>query len=349
MFKKPKILIDAQMLSRNQITGIGRYIEELLTFLTKYEEFDWEIVKPKPIKGYRTIWEHTLLPIETLIKKADLLFSPSNIIPLYLPKKVKVIVTVHDVRVKAFPETFSRNTRMYYNLIYSYLFKRANAVITVSEFSKSEILKYFPESEGKVYVIPNGINTQKFRFLNIPKKKQILFIGAIAKHKNIKVIFESFSRIYKLIPHKIVIVGSKDSGMPQDEEMFKLINSIPQERIIFTGKIGDEEVINLYNESEVFIFPSLYEGFGFPVLEAMSCGCPVIASNRSSIPEVCGDAGILFDPENPEDLAQKILEVTQNENLAKDLIKKGLERVKSFSWEETSKMYISLMKKVIYE
>ncbi|MFN4245433.1 MAG: glycosyltransferase family 4 protein [Brevinematia bacterium] len=346
-FKKPKIVVDVQMLSRNELTGMGRYIQELLPHLFKYEEFEWITKKPRSIKGYRTLWEHTILPITSLLEKADVLFSPSNIVPFYLPKKIKLIVTVHDVRVKVFPETFSRSTRMYYDFIYSFLFKRANLIITVSEFSRSEILKYFPEAKNKIYVIPNGINTQKFKFLDLPRKKQILLIGALAKHKNISVVLKAFQKIYNTIPHNLIIVGSKDSGMPQDEEMKQIMRQIPSDRVIFTGRLSDDEVVNLYNESEVFVFPSLYEGFGLPVLEAMACGCPVIASNRASLPEVCGDAAIIFNPDDPDELSEKIFQLVQNDNVKETLRKKGFERIKLFSWESIAKQYIDLIKKVL--
>ncbi|MEN2997709.1 MAG: glycosyltransferase family 1 protein [Brevinematia bacterium] len=345
--KKPKIVIDTQMLSRPQVTGIGRYISELLPSLLKNEDFEWIIKQPRPIKFYRTLWEHTILPLSVLAEKADILFCPSNIVPLYLPKNTKLVVTIHDVRVKVFPETFSKWTRAYYNLIYSFAFRKADAIVTVSEFSKEEIIKYFPEAKNKVSVIYNGINLEKFIFLNIPRKNQILFIGALAKHKNIGIIFEAFSKVMDEIPHELVIVGSRDSGMPQDEKVEKALKLIPKNKIRFTGKISDDETVRLYNESDFFIFPSIYEGFGLPLLEAMACGCPIIASNRSSIPEVCGDSALFFEAENPNELAEKILLLARNPEIKAHLRTKGLERVKNFSWTTSAEKYVELFKKLV--
>lgn len=343
-----KVIIDAQMLARENTTGMGRYIQELLAFLTKNSDFEWIVKQPKPIKFYRTLWEHTILPLYSVIERANILFCPSNIAPLFVPKKVKLIVTIHDLRVKKFPDTFSKSTRIYYNLNYLNTFNRADAIITVSEFSKNEIIKYYPQAKEKIFVIPNGINLQQFRVLNIPRKKQILFIGAIAKHKNIKIILKAFLTIKDKIDHTVVIVGSKDSGMPEDEETKEILKQIPPERVIFTGKLTDEEIVRVYNESEIFVFPSIYEGFGLPILEAMACGCPVIASNQSSIPEVCGDSALLFDPFNPEELAEKILLLTNDSNLRNKLVEKGLERVKVFSWEKAAEKHIEVFKRVMY-
>lgn len=347
--KKMKVFIDAQMLSRSNQTGMGRYITELLPELELSKDFEWIVKKPKPIKFYRTIWEHTVLPLEVLYLNADILFCPSNIAPIFLPKKIKLVITIHDVRFKVFPETFSKATISYYNFIYRVVTKRANAVITVSEFSKAEILKYFPELENKIYVIYNGVNHNKFRPLNLPRKKQILFIGAIAKHKNISVILEAFQKVINKIPHKIVIAGSKDSGMPSDENINKILSTIPPDRIEFTGKISDEDLIRLYNTSDFFIFPSIYEGFGLPLLEAMACGCPIIASKASSIPEVCGDSAIYFDPYSSEELSTRILEMANNEALKNELAQKGIRRAKEFSWRKASDMHIEVFKKVLYE
>ncbi|MCX8042461.1 MAG: glycosyltransferase family 4 protein, partial [Thermodesulfobacteriaceae bacterium] len=233
--------------------------------------------------------------------------------------------------------------------IYRVVTKRANAVITVSEFSKAEILKYFPELENKIYVIYNGVNHNKFRPLDLPRKKQILFIGAIAKHKNISVILEAFLKVISKIPHKLVIVGSKDSGMPSDENITRILSMIPPNRIEFTGKVSDDDVVNLYNTSDLFIFPSIYEGFGLPLLEAMACGCPIIASKASSIPEVCGDSAIYFDPYSSEELATRILEMANNEAMKKDVIQKGIRRAKEFSWRKAAEMHTEVFKKVLYE
>lgn len=347
--KVHKIIVDTQMLSRPEKTGMGRYINELLPLLMEYKEFEWIKKQPRSIKFYRTIWEHIVLPFSTLFSGADILFCPSNIAPIYLPRKVKLVVTIHDVRVKVFPDTFSKGTRMYYEFIYNFVFKRADVIITVSEFSKNEIIKYFPEVKNKLHVIPNGINLNRFKFQNTERKKQILFIGAISKHKNIGIILDAFSRVMNKIPHNLVIVGNRDSGMPQDDKIQQVLSLIPRDRITFTGKISDEDVVRIYNESDFFVFPSLYEGFGLPILEAMACGCPVIASNVASIPEVCGDSAILFDPFSPEELANKILQLALDEEIKEELRQKGLERVKAFSWGEVAKKYIEIFNKIAYE
>jgi glycosyltransferase involved in cell wall biosynthesis len=341
--------IDLQMISRPQLTGMGRYISELLPRFRDYKDFNWVELRPKPIRFYRTIWEHTVLPLSLIAKGVNLLFCPANIAPIWIPWGVKTILTVHDVRVKVFPETFSKGTRAYYEFLYSATLHRVDRIITVSEFSKNEIIKYFPETKNKITVIYEAIDTNKFKFLNLPREKQILMLGAIAKHKNVLNILKAFSLAVNEIPHKLIIVGSKDSGLPIEEEVNEVLEKIPSDRVIFTGKLSDEEIIELYNKSEFFVFPSLYEGFGFPPLEAMACGCPVIVSYISSLPETVGDAGLFVDPYKLEDIANKMVLMASNQELRDELREKGFERVKNFSWSKAAKEHVDVFKEVLNE
>ncbi|MGC8870639.1 MAG: glycosyltransferase family 4 protein, partial [Brevinematia bacterium] len=138
-------------------------------------------------------------------------------------------------------------------------------------------------------------------------------------------------------------------GLPYDEEINEILKKIPEDRIEFTGKISDEEIVKLYNESELFIFPSLHEGFGLPPLEAMACGCPVLASNSSSIPEICIDAAMYFNPLDIEDIANKLIKATSNTSLLEELRQKGIERAKKFNWETTAKETIKVIKQLLDE
>jgi len=160
---------------------------------------------------------------------------------------------------------------------------------------------------------------------------------------------KAFSLVVNEIPHKLIIVGSKDSGLPIEEEINEVLEKIPSDRVIFTGKLSDEEIIELYNKSEFFVFPSLYEGFGFPPLEAIACGCPVIVSNVSSLPETVGYAGLFVDPYNPEDIANKMVLLAGSENLRNELREKGFERVKNFSWDKAAKEHVDVFKEVLNE
>jgi len=134
-----------------------------------------------------------------------------------------------------------------------------------------------------------------------------------------------------------------------DEDVNEVLRKIPSDRVVFTGKLRDEEIIELYNRSEFFVFPSLYEGFGFPPLEAMACGCPVIVSNVSSLPEVVGDAGIFVDPYSFEDIASKMVLLANNERLKEELKEKGFMRIKQFSWDKAAEEHIKVFKEVLEE
>lgn len=272
----------------------------------------------------------------------------------------KKIVTVHDMAYKRFPETVRFKTRTMLDLNLKKSVSRADLIITVSEFSKQEILSFFPECEGKIEVVYNGVDLNMFRPIsdqvmieNIKQKYNLkgdflLYLGTIEPRKNIERLLEAYSLLKNrsIDCPKLVLAGGKgwlDSGIFSTLENLNLKDSV-----VFTGYISDDDVPVLMNASQAFLFPSLYEGFGMPVLEAMACGVPVLTSNLSSLPEVVGDTAVLVDPFSKDSIRDGIIKLLTDNNLRESLKKKGLERSRKFSWSKVTRdlymIYESLVK-----
>ncbi|MFH1326490.1 MAG: glycosyltransferase family 1 protein [Candidatus Falkowbacteria bacterium] len=287
-------------------------------------------------------------------KKPDVLFIPASAMPIIHPKNT--ISTIHDVGFMKYPEAYSEWQRFYLKWSTKFAVKYAKKIITISEFSKQEIIKYFTPSNSplvrgrinkdKIFVthlaveIKNPASSQKNKKINSP---YIFFIGRLEKKKNIVGIIEGFA-LFKQnskLPHKLVLAGSRGSDWGKAKEVIKKYNL--QDAIIELGYIDEKDKPALYQESDLFLFPSLYEGFGLPILEAMAYGVPVITSNSGAMAEVAGDSAILVDPNDYENIADQISEVLENKELQDDLIKKGKERVKEFSWEKCAKETLEIL------
>lgn len=272
----------------------------------------------------------------------------------YLPPGVngKKIVTVHDMAYKRFPEMVRFRTRKMLDLSLKKSIDRADLIITVSEFSRQEILSFFPECDGKIEVVCNGVDLDMFRPIsdrviieNVKKKYNIegnflLYLGTIEPRKNIERLLKAYYALKtRLVDcQRLVLAGGKgwlDSGIFSTLEKLNL-----KDDVIFTGYVSDEDVPILINASKVFLFPSIYEGFGMPPLEAMACGVPVLTSSVSSLPEVVGDTAVLVDPFSVESISSGMEKIVSNEKLRAQLSKKGKERAQLFSWEVvTDKLY----------
>lgn len=279
----------------------------------------------------------------------DIIHSPENSTLVTKLKSQKKIITVHDIRQHVFPE-FNIETMLSYLFLPTTL-KNADKIITVSNSTKNDIINYFQISADKIQVIYEAAD-KKFKPLEhedlLPIKKKyslnfpfILYVGNLSKHKNIPQLIKAFYNIRKLdCNHKLVIAGKKKWKY---KEIFDLIDKLDlHDEVIFTGYVSDKDLPALYNLADLFVYPSIYEGFGLPPLEAMACGCPVITSNTSSLPEVVGDAGIMVDPYDVDELSTAIFKVLSNDVVRKDLVIKGLDRVKMFSWEKCAKDTINV-------
>lgn len=263
--------------------------------------------------------------------------------------KPNQIVTVHDVIPILFKE-FHKKQYLFYKVILKYVLRNIKMVITPSSYTKELVLKYYGLDESKVQVIPLGVNnhSKKVEMNSEHFSPYILYVGRINEMKNISQIVKAFKIVRKSLDISLVVVGD-------DENKFNQIitdancDTDTKLGIKFYTNVHESEKFSLMQNALVFIYPTLFEGFGFPPLEAMSNGCPVIVSDNSSFPEVCGNAAYYVDPKNDIEIANGIIEILKNEKLRLNLIERGLERVTLFSWERTALKHLKLMENVLYD
>ncbi|MBI5680824.1 MAG: glycosyltransferase family 4 protein [Methanobacterium sp.] len=263
----------------------------------------------------------------------------------YLLNSVKLkksILTCHDL----IPWAYEKNRSSFWknNLIG---LKKADKIITVSEFSKNEIIKYAKYPKDKISVIPNAVdhsiyyknpNKDILNKLNIGENEQIiLYVGSEEPRQKVDILIKSFAKLKKKLP-KIKLIKIGDSNLyGAREKLLKLIEDLNLKKdVIFIGYVPDDELPEWYNAADLFVYPCAYAGFGLPPLEAMACGTPIITSNTTSLPEVMGNAGIMINPNNIEDLSENMYEILTNGSLREDLISKGLKRAKMFNWDESA-------------
>ena len=355
-----KLVIDFRM---HKASGIGTYVKSLLPFLVeKFEvillgsraeiqDYAWskgvKILECKS-KIY-SIKEQLELPLK--IPKCDIFWSPHYNIPI-LPIMAKFrVVTIHDAFHLAFYDTLNFMQKIYAKTIFNQALNRSDIVLSVSDFSRSEILKY-AKIDKNIFVAPNAIDEGRFNHhcdsnaleavakdYGLPEDF-ILFVGNVKPHKNLKNLLFALEKM----DLNLVIVGKKDGFITGDSIISEIIRRKNlSNRIFFTGYVKDADIAAIYNLAKLFVFPSLYEGFGIPPLEAQACGCPVVCSDAASLPEACGDSVVYFDPYSVEDMRDKIQMVLDDENLQNELRVKGFENIKRFSWERSAKQIIEIM------
>jgi len=299
--------------------------------------------------------------IDKLIGKIDVFFSP-HIFLLSASKNYSTVVTFHDLSFEKYPEFYSKSKNYWhFSMNPKKQARRASKIIAVSESTKDDLVKLYDINPDKIKVIYSGINLESEswnlepRVSEIKKKYNlsdhyILYLGTLEPRKNIIGLIKAYELLRKKfqIPNskfqipKLVIAGSKGWLY---EDIFKTVkNSLEKNDIVFTGFVNDEDKPILYKLADLFVYPSFYEGFGFPPLEAMSYGTPVITSNFSSLPEAVGDAAIMVNPYNLDELSRAMEMVLGDNNLKKYLIKKGYEQIKKFSWRKCAEETLNTLK-----
>ena len=337
-----KIIIDARVLNSNSYAGVQNYTKYILESIS--DKLQLSVAKPKVKNKYLShLWSHFVLPF----KKGDVLFCPANMAPIFIPKSKKLVLTIHDLAFLTYPKSFSKIFQIYYSLLIPYNIKRAGQIITISEASKKEIIDIFPQVKDKINIVVLGIDKKYGIVKDLKKKKQILYVGSINERKNLIGAIESFERLPKELDYSLVIVGNFFDIFSLSKKMKEvLFRAKKNNKIIFKQGLDDNALIVEYNVSRILIFPSFYEGFGLPPLEAMACGTPVITSNLSSMPEVCGDAALYVDPYNIEDITSKMEILINDKNLQKELVSKGLDKVRNFTWRKSALEHIKIFKEL---
>lgn len=255
----------------------------------------------------------------------------------------KLIITCCDIIPFIFPENKFFIQRMLLNFTFSGL-KKAKKIIAISNSTKNDLIRYLHIPKEKIKVIYPGI-LKDFKPLNIKKKNFILYVGAYYKSKNLTVLFKSFLKISKIYPNLRLVIVNDKNNLPK--ELSLLMNNLHlSDKIDFTGNISEKTLIRLYNQAKLLIHPSIYEGFGLPVLEAMACGCPVLTSNKSSLSEVVGNAGIVVNPNDINGFIEGIKEIIANNKLKKELVKRGLKQAQKFYWLRTANETLKIYKDI---
>ncbi len=260
--------------------------------------------------------------------------------------KAKKIITLHDIGTFRLPQFYRDYTKSKMDSIRTIL-KDTDAVITVSEFQKREIADWYGIPEDMIFVVYHGIDTMKFsktQEQRLISEDYIMYLGNIVPRKGVHHLLNGFNAVKKKLPHNLLLAGVRGYD---SESVFSMINELGlNERVMVKECPDDNEVINFLSYATVFVFPSLYEGFGMPPLEAMACGCPVITSNNSSLKELYEDSAILTDPEDTDGLGNSILSLVNENGANRDLISKGYDKVKRFSWENTVRNTLKVYEEV---
>lgn len=366
-----RVGIDTRFYSSSP-TGIGRYTYELCLQLLNYEDLKLVLFldKDSPLltdekfdKVEKFIIKEKkfgLLGLFTLAKKIedsdlDLYHSPSFIMPFV--KSVKTIITIHDLIHLKMPEEYGIFHKLYYNLVVKRACFSAEYVITVSEASKHDLVKWLGAERisKKTKVIYNAVAKKfsphigmidVFNKFEIDRTNFILYVGNNRANKNLLNLLKAYAKAKKHNPDFPHLVLTCD----HNQELFEFIHeNVLLDDVKFIGSVSDDELVLLYSYCLFFVFPSLFEGFGIPVLEAMSCGCPVACSNIKPLKEILGESALFFNPLDPKSIQANIEELFYNKNFRESLREKSLAQVKNFSWEKTAKETYELYKAILVE
>ena len=286
----------------------------------------------------------------------NLVYTPSQ---HGFPNLNNQVITIHDLLPLKFKEAFSKQSLSYYHyrFIIPKLLKLSQKVIAVSVNTKNDIVNYYGLSPSSIRVVYNGVDViadreflSKDKLMNKFKlsSEYILSVGTSSfRYKNAERLIIAFAKQHALKEYNLVFCGGRPDYISLLKHLATKFNA--QERIIFLDYVNEKELFSLYKWARLFVYPSLYEGFGLPPLESMACGCPVIVSNTSSLPEVCGDAAFYVDPNSVEDIERGMEKVLNDKELQTKLIINGFERVKQFSWNKTAQGILNVFEEVLEE
>ena len=365
-----RIGIDARGLSWYKGTGIGTYTESLINAMLNLNDYDnyyllyWYGTEYKNYinkntrlvlssRKHHSFFEQVYIPKILERDNIDLYHIPQNGIGFSNEIPCSTVVTIHDLIPYTMPETVGRGYLLKFLKDMPSIIENSKAIITVSDWSKKDILRLFPIDESKIYVTHLAADP-KYKILdkdfckNYIKstykidKPFVLYLGGFSPRKNVDSLIKAFNNINKRLckEYNLVIAGEGKDDFNKLKELSLSLKS--RDKIKFTGYLKNEDLPLFYNACDAFIYPSFYEGFGLPVLEAMNCGCPVITSNVSSIPEVVGNAGIMINPSNINELEDAMEMLLNDETLKEKYSLLGLQRSSEFSWEKTAKLTLNV-------
>ncbi len=365
------IAIDATSIPERP-TGIGNYTKGLIDALSKingpYKIFvfvrtvhrelfnhkNLTIVNCGNLNTFkRILWEQLSLPFLVKKYKIDLLHSPNYTIPYFA--RCRKVCTIHDLTSYIYPNRRKRIHGCFFRLMIKLSVANADCIVSVSENTKKDILRIFNDLRTPVECVYQGFGsiystkakTNKLSYKSNVKKPYFLFVSTIEPSKNIERLIDAFCSFSNTTDKKYSLYISGKLGWGYTKVLQKIKTESQNHQIEYIGYVKDDELVNLYRNAHAFIYPSLYEGFGIPPLEAMACGVPVLCSNNSSLPEVVGDAAITFDPYCTKEIESAMKQISSDPKLREELIIRGHSQCKKFSWNNNAEKTISLYQKIL--
>jgi glycosyltransferase involved in cell wall biosynthesis len=375
------IAINAHLLAHTRNfrrAGVSNYTEQLLAHLGQHDHQNrYTIFTTRGLRGpalglpanfrvrpsllptinprVRVPWEQVIAPALLRAIGADLYHGVLNVMPLASP--VPSVVTIHDLSPFLFPQTFRRVNRIYTRWAIRVACRRAARLIAVSEFTKQEIVRWLHVPPERIAVTYNGVHerfapadpaaVEAFRRREQLPERFILFVGTLEPRKNLPTLLEAYAQIAREADAPLIIGGGK--GWLYDPIFAKVEQLGLGDKIRFAGFLNNDDLPLWYQAATVFTLPSLYEGFGIPLLEAMACGTPVVSSSSSSLPEVVGDAGLIVSPTDPDELGAALLRLLREPDLRDELRERGFEQARRFSWHTTAEQTIDVYRGVMSE
>ncbi|MBI2334189.1 glycosyltransferase family 4 protein [Candidatus Daviesbacteria bacterium] len=291
------------------------------------------------ILNFQFLWTQRGLALQTFKDKLDVLFVPAHTLPVIRKPGLKTVVTVHDLGSEYLPQMHQIKQRLYLSFMQKVQLQGATKIIAVSKATKDDLIKKIGLDPQKISVIYEGYDKKLFKpHYSLPATNYFLFVGTVQPRKNLERIITAFS--HQLSVDRLVIAGNKGWLSDKIYDLPKKLGI--EKRVKFLGYVPDGKLPALYSGAIALVFPSLFEGFGLPILEAQACGCPVITSNVSSMPEVAGKGAILVDPYNIDDIVKGMERVKSQESRVK-IIKAGFENIKRFSWEKCARETLKIL------
>lgn len=327
-------------------SGTENYSYQLLKHLLKIDKKNKYRIYTKNNLKWPRFWTQIGLAIKTFTDKLDVLFVPAHTLPIIRKPGLKTVITVHDLGSEYLPQMHQFKQRLYLSFMQKYQLRGASKIIAVSKATKEDLVKRIGIKPQKISVIYEGYDKQLFKPryqlpalpAGRPAANYFLFIGTVQPRKNLERVIIAFSRQSSAV--RLVIAGQKGWI---SEEIYQLPKKLGIEnKIKFLGYVPDQKLPALYSGAIALVFPSLFEGFGLPILEAQACGCPVITSNVSSMPEVAGKGAIYVNPYNIDDIVRAMNRI-MNHELRIELKKTGLENAKRFSWEKCARETLKVL------
>jgi glycosyltransferase involved in cell wall biosynthesis len=363
-----RIGIDARLLGY-QSAGISTYTRCLVQALAQVDAQDEFVVLRSrsddqplveaPNVAYRHLltpphnaWEQIFLPLELSLIELDLLHSPDFIPPFRYSRPS--VITVHDLAFRIFPETVTGESHRYYDQI-GRAVQHAAAIIAVSESTRRDLVERVGAPAERIRVVyeasdPTCRPMDRAAAMRIAREKLrvadnfILFVGTVEPRKNLVTLLRALTA-HELSSVRLIMAGSR--GWLSDGVFRVMRELMLSQRVMFLGHVTFQDIVTLYNAADLVVYPSLYEGFGLPVLEAMACGTPVVCSNTSSLPEVAGDAALLVDPRSVDQWVMAIDKVLGDRTLQAEMREKGLRRAAEFSWERAARETLAVYRQAV--